>query len=353
MRILILGDKHIGCRGGNKSFLTFVYEYLKHIVEVIRHNDIDRVIVLGDIMDRRKSTDNFVIHFVVQIISKLIESTGVRWDIIVGNHDTYYKNRIDINTPVNLIHANNVHVYDKMFEAEGLVYIPWLCESNLDSLNRMDVDGKYVFGHFEFADFAMYRGTISKSGLEPNLFKYAKRVFSGHYHTRSEKGNITYVGSPYWLTWQDYGDARGYHILDTETGECDFTRTSDMFNMFECLVYNSDDAEFMKNADDPEWIENRLKDKICKIVVEKRDRPRKFKQFAQLAKNVQVIDLIFIDKTVTDTTTSELSEEELNTDTISVFGNYLDETDGYDETDKAHIMNNINVYYKKASEIDV
>ena len=35
-------------------------------------------------------------------------------------------------------------------------------------------------------------------------------------------GNVTYLGNPYQLYWNDEGDTRGFHIFDTETLETEF-----------------------------------------------------------------------------------------------------------------------------------
>jgi DNA repair exonuclease SbcCD nuclease subunit len=42
-------------------------------------------------------------------------------------------------------------------------------------------------------------------------------VMSGHFHTKSQKGNITYLGNTYQMYWNDYADQRGFHIFDTDT----------------------------------------------------------------------------------------------------------------------------------------
>ena len=46
-------------------------------------------------------------------------------------------------------------------------------------------------------------------------------VFSGHFHKKSDDGQIYYLGNTYEITWADYKCPRGFHVFDTETRELD------------------------------------------------------------------------------------------------------------------------------------
>ena len=61
-------------------------------------------------------------------------------------------------------------------------------------------------------------------------------VCTGHYHHKSTEKNINYLGSPYEMTWMDYEDPKGFHIIDTETRE--LTRVVNQIRMFYKLWYN-------------------------------------------------------------------------------------------------------------------
>ena len=53
-------------------------------------------------------------------------------------------------------------------------------------------------------------------GLDCSIFKNYDSVWSGHFHHRSKRGNVQYLGNPYQMYWNDYKDKRGFHIYDTE-----------------------------------------------------------------------------------------------------------------------------------------
>ena len=91
-------------------------------------------------------------------------------------------------------------------------------------------------GHFEIAGFHTYRGAHSEEGLDRKIFKKFDMVFSGHYHHRSHSDNIHYLGNPYELTWQDYGDTRGFHIFDIDNYDLEFIPNP--FVMFHRITYD-------------------------------------------------------------------------------------------------------------------
>ena len=88
-----------------------------------------------------------------------------------------------------------------------------------------------AFGHLEVAGFAMYKGYNAEDGIAKDVFKGYEIVCSGHYHHKSSKDNIHYLGAPYEITWNDYDDPRGFHVFDTETREIEFIRNK--FRLFE------------------------------------------------------------------------------------------------------------------------
>ena len=60
----------------------------------------------------------------------------------------------------------------------------------------------------------MNKEMISDHGLQKKVFEGFDMVLSGHYHTKSSQENITYLGTQYEITWSDYNDPKGFHVLD-------------------------------------------------------------------------------------------------------------------------------------------
>jgi hypothetical protein len=91
---------------------------------------------------------------------------------------------------------------------------------------------------------------MSQHGYSRDAFKKFKHVYTGHYHTASTKDNITYLGTPYELTWSDYNDPKKVYLFDCNNGNIE----SSVLNkrMYIQIEWNED-----LNS---EWAENQFID---------------------------------------------------------------------------------------------
>ena len=78
-------------------------------------------------------------------------------------------------------------------------------------------------------------------GHESELYSKFTKVFSGHYHTRSDDGRVFYVGNPYEMFWTDVCDRRGFTILDTETLE--HFHIDNPYQLFHNIYYEDTDYQ--------------------------------------------------------------------------------------------------------------
>lgn len=218
-KIAILGDLHIGVKNASKHHHVYMEEVLNDFFAYIEANKIKHVCQLGDIFDDRKFLHLWAWDFFDRVIQPNITRLGLTWYQIVGNHDSHYKESLEINTPrLRLSKSKNVIVVDAPMEVnfgeDKFLLVPWINKSNeSEILNLLETtEAKYVCGHFEFNGFDLYRGQPAKSGIEHSNFGKFDRIYSGHYHTFSTKDNVVYAGTPYELTWQDCEDAKFFLV---------------------------------------------------------------------------------------------------------------------------------------------
>ena len=148
-------------------------------------------------------------------------------DIVLGNHDCYYKNSNRLHSLITTLDSHpNITIHDEPIDwltpdaAFSIALIPWINSENRDSVLEFIGSSKspIALGHLELQGFAMMHGNPTAShGDSPDIFSRFESVYSGHYHTKSSRGNIHYLGTQYELTWSDCGDPKAFHILDTET----------------------------------------------------------------------------------------------------------------------------------------
>jgi len=225
---------------------------------------------LGDLFDRRKYISFQSLALCRRYFFDQLVKHDIHCHTLLGNHDIFFKNTLEVNSPDLLLRDYKDHVilYDKPVAWSGVDIIPWICKDNeleiADFIKRSD--NHLCFGHFELAGFEMDRGNICHDGMDPSVLNKYDLVLSGHFHHKSNNGSIVYVGTPGEMTWADYNDDRGFHILDTETRELTFIPNPE--RMFYKIKYNDDEMYYndIVNAD-----YSYLNGKFLKIVVEKRN----------------------------------------------------------------------------------
>lgn len=245
MKIAILTDQHFGVRNDNVAFYDYQAKFYREVVlPYIDANDIKVVWDGGDTFDRRKYINFHSLKAAKDMWFDELRARDVQLYTIVGNHTAYYKNTNEVNT-MELLFADyeNMHIVSEAktlnFDGLDVAFLPWICsgnyQSSMDFIN--DTPAQVLIGHLELAGFEMYKGVVGNDhGFDSKLFDKFDVVMSGHFHHKSTKGNINYLGAPYEMTWSDYNDPRGFHIFDTDSRELTFIQNP--FPMFHKVLYD-------------------------------------------------------------------------------------------------------------------
>ena len=350
MKVAIITDQHFGARNDSIAFLDFFEKFYDNtFFPTLDANAIDTVLVLGDTFDRRKYVNFYALDRAKKMFFDKLEERGIRVHMLAGNHDTYYKNTNEVNSPdLLLVEYGNIDVISKpetiVVDGTSICMMPWICPENYqESLDHIkNTKAEICMGHFEIAGFAMYRGMESHDGLAKETFEKFDLVFSGHYHHRSSDQHIHYLGNPYELTWQDYNDPRGFHLFDLDTRELEFI--CNPYRMFERIEY--DDKG--KDPIDLDVVE--LEQKYVKLVVVNKTDFYKFDKFIQKLYNKGCHEIKIIED-MSEFQDGEIGEEINLEDTLSVLSHYVDsiETD----VDKEQIKTYMRTLYTEAVNIEV
>jgi DNA repair exonuclease SbcCD nuclease subunit len=350
LKVAIITDQHFGARNDSIAFLDFFEKFYEQtFFPTLDANDITTVLVLGDTFDRRKYVNFYALDRAKKMFFDKLEERGIRVHMLAGNHDTYYKNTNEVNSPdLLLVEYGNIDVISKpetiVIDGTPICMMPWICPENYqESLDHIkNTKAEICMGHFEIAGFAMYRGMESHDGLAKETFEKFDLVFSGHYHHRSSDQHIHYLGNPYELTWQDYNDPRGFHLFDLSTRELEFI--CNPYRMFERIEY--DDKG--KDPIDLDVVE--LEQKYVKLVVVNKTDFYKFDKFIQKLYNKGCHEIKIIED-MSEFQDGEIGEEINLEDTLSVLSHYVDsiETD----VDKEQIKTYMRTLYTEAVNIEV
>ena len=327
----ILGDTHWGCRNDLPLFYGYFERFYERMIQDLVSQGITHVFQLGDLFDRRKYINFKTLDESKRCFFDKLKANNIHLHVLVGNHDIHMRESVDINSPSLVLgEYDNITVYTKPttvdYNGTSIDIIPWICKDNENEIFNFIAQSKsdLCFGHFEIVSFTMYQGMESHEGLPRDMFAKYEMVCSGHYHTRSHKENIVYVGTPYEMTWQDYKDPKGYHIFNTETRALSFIQNPE--STFIRIEYNDAQPILDLNSID-------LRDTFVKLVVTAKSDLYKFDNFVQRLYSKGCYEIKIIED-LTEFTEGEINEDLDLEDTIDVVSNYIDSIETTADKDK-------------------
>ena len=323
MKVALITDTHYGFKKGNQDYHDFFKKFYDEIFfPTLRKEKIKHVIHLGDVFDVRRNIDFWSLNWAKQNIFDTLETMGITCDLMVGNHDAFYKNTLEINSlECLLMEYDNLRVFSDPSEVEidgrKIVYLPWICSDNEQKVLDLieNTSAEVAMGHLELKGFKANPVWTCEHGYGSEMFDKFKLVMSGHFHTKSKKGNVTYIGNPYQMYWNDYSDRRGFSIFDTETLKITFVENP--YIMFHKIFYDDSKQDYY------DFDLEKYKDSCVKLVVENKTD---YTQFDYIINSIQdyVLDLKIIEDF---SSTSEQDEDiELeHEDTLTILEKYVEE----------------------------
>ena len=170
-------------------------------------------------------------------------------------------------------------------------------------------------------------------------YRKFEKVFSGHYHRKSTRGNISYLGNPYQIYWNDYRDRRGFHIFDTETLELEYIQNP--YEIYQKIYYNED------NIQSGMFKYHEFAQSFVKIIVEKKTDTDKFERFISQLYAAGVHEI----KVIEDPSFEQDLNEEIDIekeDTLTILERYVDDME---HSDKPALKNILKSLYVEALEL--
>ena len=345
MKIGIISDTHYGARKGSKLFHDYFEEFYQDVFfPTLDKEGIDTVIHMGDAFDSRKGIEFKSLKWAKRVVFDPLKKRNIKMHLMVGNHDAYYKNTNEINAVDLLLKEyDNVEVYSSATEVSlgslPILFIPWINEQNEKETNNIITKTKcpVAMGHLELNGFRVNNQVVMDHGHDSRTFNKFKKVFSGHYHTRSDNGTVYYLGNPYEMFWSDVKDPRGFTIFDTETLE--HTYVDNPYRLFYNIYYEDTDYQTFNTTE--------YQDKIVKVIVRKKTDIKKFEKFIDKLYTSGVADLKIVENF--QLIEPEDFDTEESEDTMSILNRYIEESEI--ELNKTVIQSLIKEIYQEACEV--
>ena len=345
MKIAIITDQHFGCLKNSKHFHDYFLKFYNDVFfPTLEKEGITTIVDMGDTFDSRKGVDFSSLAWAKNNYYDRLEKMGCEIHTIVGNHTAYYKNTNDVNAVDLLLREyENVKIYSEATDIKidnlNILLVPWINSENekmtLDAIDNSK--SRCVMGHLEFKGFRIHRGFVMDQGTDVKLFDKFDRVYSGHYHTRSDDGKIFYLGNPYEMYWNDISDTRGFHLFDTETLE--HTPIDNPYKMFYNIYYEDTNHQTFDTR--------KYDDKIVKLIVRKKTDQTQFERFVDKLYNSNVFELKIVENfQLIDNEDFEAFESE---NTLSILNRYIEEAEI--DLEKSRIQTMISNVYQEACEL--
>lgn len=216
-QVCVISDLHLGVHSNSSQWHDISVKWAKWLVTELDKHNIKDIIFCGDWHHNRSEISVSTLQTSADILKIFDKYNKI---MVLGNHDVYYKHRIDVNSlsifkdrkNITLIDSvTTVDLFDKL-----ITFCPW--NTSINDIPKSDV----IFGHFEIEAFKMNSYKVCEEGMSvKDLLSRSSLIISGHFHQRHEKqftkGKILYVGNPFQMDFGDADNFKGYHILDIDT----------------------------------------------------------------------------------------------------------------------------------------
>lgn len=351
MKIAILNDTHCGIRNSSDIFMDYQEAFYRDVFfPYLLENGITQILHLGDYYDNRKTINFKALTHNRKIFLEKLREYGITMDIILGNHDTYFKNTNEVNSLKELqghyMNEVNLILEPKVMDYDGckVGLLPWVCSENEEEshefINTCKAD--IIGAHLELQGFEMQKGMPCMDGMNPKLFERFEMVLSGHFHTKSSQGNIHYLGSQMEFFWNDCDDKKYFHVLDTDTRE--ITAVHNPVTIYEKIYY---DHENMNKFKDLRYLDN----KFVKVIVTNKGDAYEFERFIDRVQ-AQGIHELKIQEDFKEFIGENVEDEEISLDdTETIVYNYIDAVNT--DLDKVRIKKEISDLMLEAQSMEI
>ncbi len=254
MKIGITADLHLKSQNETPER----YTALNKIIDYLKSQDINDLIIAGDLFDKERYNYNDFDTFCIQ-------HQVINFYIIPGNHDVGIEQRY--------FSADNIKIITKPeilnFNSLNFLFVPYDFKKSMDEAidgfisnrdNFNDLDGFVIVGHGDYISNVKIEN-IYETGvympLSSNIInKYNPlQVFLGHIHKPSQLGKVWYAGSPYPLDINETGKKR-FLTYDT------LNNTVESINIDNEIIYFIEKILILPTDDELAYIDKKLEQMI-------------------------------------------------------------------------------------------
>jgi len=204
-KVIAITDLHLGMRNNSKQHNDWCIEFLSWVVERAKHHNVRTLLFLGDWSHNRNAVNISTLNYSHQAL-KLLSLNFDNVIMILGNHDLFYRDKLDLHSIPYASDFPNIQLLDTITAYGDFCFVPWLVGDEWKQIQK--IPQPYLFCHAEIAKFRMNAlvEMPDHGALNSSSFSNQQLVFSGHFHKRQRKGNICYIGNAFPHNFADAND---------------------------------------------------------------------------------------------------------------------------------------------------
>ena len=207
-------DIHFGLKNNSRQHNNDCENFVNWFIDQAKEFGAETCIFLGDWHHHRSSINISTLNYSISNLKRLSEAFEHTY-FLVGNHDLFYRDKREISSVVFAEEIPNVTVINDITVKDDVALVPWLVGNEWKKIKN--IKAKYMFGHFELPNFKMNAMVEmpDHGELNDSHFSNVERVFTGHFHKRQHRKNVSYIGSPFAHNYADAWDNdRGCMLLE-------------------------------------------------------------------------------------------------------------------------------------------
>ena len=192
----IFTDIHFGLKSNSVTHNEDCLNFVKWATAKAKAEGCETCMFLGDWHNNRASLNIVTLNYSLRALEHM-NANFEHVYFIPGNHDLYYRDKRDIQSVEWARHLPNVTICNDWFHSGDVVIAPWLVGDDHKRISKLT--GKYMFGHFELPGYLMNAMVEmpDHGEVQREHFTNFEHVFTGHFHKRQTKKNITYINIYY------------------------------------------------------------------------------------------------------------------------------------------------------------
>ena len=320
-------DIHIGLGQDSAVWHDSVLKFAEKVSSFYKEKNIKDIIIPGDIFHNRSEISIKTLHVANKFFSYFKDFNLY---ISAGNHDSFFKDKAEINSICLFNGWPNITIVDsrpeiiKTSDNKTISLIPW--GTTVPDIPKTDI----CFGHFEINTFNMNTFKMCDKGEESkNLLDKSPFVISGHFHHKDHreypKGQILYMGSPYQQNFGDVDEVRGYYIIDTLNNSFEFFENNFSPNYYKISVKNIKQGKITSS-----FLKEKIPNNFISLII---DEQLPAEDITLLSSKVQNLNPVFFRIDYKDLSDTFISNNQAEYDTIDIVKNMEDFINSIDNID--------------------